>query len=388
MDTCSYDDVITKFKSHCMPKKNLTVERHNFLTRSQKDAESIEEFVTALKNLSLSCDLGDLRETLVRDMFIAGLNINNRGIKEKLLQEDCLTLEKAIQIAKSVEITQQQAQQLTKKSEAMVQRIKRMGQESKGYEKFKKSQTGMSTAAQGKPQQSDNISLKKCKKCGQIHKYKCPAATVQCHTFSSNGMSPDQKKVNAILDLPVPTCAGDIKRFLGMVNYLSQYIENLAEKTSNLRLLLRKNISFHWSDSHQKEFDLLKDTITKAPVLKYFDRKSPLTLSVDSSKNAVGAVILQENRWYKVGIDFFSYCNITYLLVVDSGIKLELISFPIITPMSCTNAKETITSLKSIFSRHGIPLTIVSDNGPPFTSEQFKLFTKDWDIIHVTSSPR
>ncbi|KAK9729905.1 hypothetical protein QE152_g15711 [Popillia japonica] len=112
------------------------------------DAESIEEFVTALKNLSLSCDLGDLRETLVRDMFIAGLNINNRGIKEKLLQEDCLTLEKAIQIAKSVEITQQQAQQLTKKSEAMVQRIKRMGQESKGYEKFKKSQTGMSTAAQ------------------------------------------------------------------------------------------------------------------------------------------------------------------------------------------------------------------------------------------------
>ncbi|KAK9687511.1 hypothetical protein QE152_g36200 [Popillia japonica] len=132
------------------------------------------------KNLSLSCDLGDLRETLVRDMFIAGLNINNRGIKEKLLQEDCLTLEKAIQIAKSVEITQQQAQQLTKKSEAMVQRIKRMGQESKGYEKFKKSQTGMSTAAQGKPQQSDNISLKKCKKCGQIHKYKCPAATVQC----------------------------------------------------------------------------------------------------------------------------------------------------------------------------------------------------------------
>ncbi|KAK9710189.1 hypothetical protein QE152_g26162 [Popillia japonica] len=27
MDTCSYDDVITKFKSHCMPKKNLTVER-------------------------------------------------------------------------------------------------------------------------------------------------------------------------------------------------------------------------------------------------------------------------------------------------------------------------------------------------------------------------
>lgn len=46
-----------------------------------------------------------------------------------------------------------------------------------------------------------------------------------------------------------------------------------------------------------------------------------------------------------------------------------------------------ITQLKSIFSRHGIPEQLISDNGPPFNSESLKNFCSDWEIEHVTSSP-
>lgn len=50
-------------------------------------------------------------------------------------------------------------------------------------------------------------------------------------------------------------------------------------------------------------------------------------------------------------------------------------------------SSSVITELKSIFSRHGIPIILISDNGPPFNSAEFKEFCKEWDVQHVFSSP-
>ena len=55
--------------------------------------------------------------------------------------------------------------------------------------------------------------------------------------------------------------------------------------------------------------------------------------------------------------------------------------------MSSTTSIRVITVLKSWFSRHGIPSTVISDNGPPFNSEDFKAFSSEWDFHHITSSP-
>ena len=43
--------------------------------------------------------------------------------------------------------------------------------------------------------------------------------------------------------------------------------------------------------------------------------------------------------------------------------------------------------LKELFSEHGIPETIRSDNGPQFASHQFTKFTEEWNFDHITSSP-
>lgn len=116
------------------------------------------------------------------------------------------------------------------------------------------------------------------------------------HIFSANGMCPDPRKVSAICQLESPKNVSDLKRFLGMVNYLGTYIDNLSDKTTSLRQLLKKNNSFYWDTAHQREFDSLKEIISKTPVLTYFDPSCPLTLSVDSSQFAVGAVILQNKK--------------------------------------------------------------------------------------------
>jgi len=49
-----------------------------------------------------------------------------------------------------------------------------------------------------------------------------------------------------------------------------------------------------------------------------------------------------------------------------------------------TRSKTVINKLKHQFARHGIPDTLVSDNGPQYSSDEFKTFTSAWQIEYVT----
>ncbi|CAB3232298.1 unnamed protein product [Arctia plantaginis] len=55
-------------------------------------------------------------------------------------------------------------------------------------------------------------------------------------------------------------------------------------------------------------------------------------------------------------------------------------------PQSMT-AYSVINSLKDIFSRQGIPNTVMSDCGPQFTASEFRQFAHEWNFTHETSSP-
>lgn len=84
--------------------------------------------------------------------------------------------------------------------------------------------------------------------------------------------------------------------------------------------------------------------------------------------------------WEVVGTDLFQFNRKTYLIVIDYFSKF--IETGIVEKL---DAIHTINLLKSIFARHGIPKVIPSDNGTNYSSEQFKVFAKSWNIKHVTS---
>ena len=54
-------------------------------------------------------------------------------------------------------------------------------------------------------------------------------------------------------------------------------------------------------------------------------------------------------------------------------------------PVSSTSAEVTITKLQMLFATHGIPDHIVSNNGLEFVCEEFRKFTSDNGIMHITS---
>ncbi|XP_047037910.1 uncharacterized protein K02A2.6-like isoform X1 [Helicoverpa zea] len=116
------------------------------------------------------------------------------------------------------------------------------------------------------------------------------------YVFSKDGARVDQEKVKAIVNMPTPQNVKELQRILGMINYLGPFISNLSEKTQILRNLLKKDAVWSWDENHNKCLKSLIDEITKSPVLAHYNPNIPLVLSVDSSKSALGAVILQNNK--------------------------------------------------------------------------------------------
>lgn len=89
-----------------------------------------------------------------------------------------------------------------------------------------------------------------------------------------------------------------------------------------------------------------------------------------------------ERPWEKLGADIFEYKNKDYLIVVDYFSK-----YPELCQMKDKTAKTVIQHMKAIFSRHGIPDELVSDN-MPFSSRDFHAFAREWGFVVTTSSPR
>ena len=87
--------------------------------------------------------------------------------------------------------------------------------------------------------------------------------------------------------------------------------------------------------------------------------------------------------WEKVAVDLFELQGSTYLLLVD-----YFTNFAEIEPLTRFTAPHVIAVLTAQFARYGLPETLFSDNGPPFSSDEFRSFVLELDIRHVTSSPR
>ena len=88
--------------------------------------------------------------------------------------------------------------------------------------------------------------------------------------------------------------------------------------------------------------------------------------------------------WETVGTDLFELDQFKYLIVADYYSK-----YPIVKklPNHCPSSV-IVSVMKQLFAEHGIPSKVISDNGPHYSSSQFKQFAEQWGFNHVTSSPR
>ena len=85
--------------------------------------------------------------------------------------------------------------------------------------------------------------------------------------------------------------------------------------------------------------------------------------------------------WSKVGTDLFALHNKDYLIVADYNTK-----FFEVTELPNTLASTVVYKTKNVFARFGILKTVINHNRPQFTSEEYKIFSQQWDFTHNTTS--
>lgn len=78
--------------------------------RVQQNTKSVDQYVTQLKSLANSCEFGNLKDSLIRNRLICG--IKNSHVREKLLQDNDLNLQKAIEICRAAEVSSEQSKKI------------------------------------------------------------------------------------------------------------------------------------------------------------------------------------------------------------------------------------------------------------------------------------
>jgi transposase InsO family protein len=110
---------------------------------------------------------------------------------------------------------------------------------------------------------------------------------------SREGVEVTDDRRQGLRDLPVPTSARQVRSFLGVVNFLRDFVPNFAVVTKPLARLTSSRQHFEWTPEAQSAFDNIRSAILKAPILYHMRPDLRTILRTDASSLGVGAVLLQ-----------------------------------------------------------------------------------------------
>ncbi|GBG81281.1 hypothetical protein CBR_g31956 [Chara braunii] len=112
------------------------------------------------------------------------------------------------------------------------------------------------------------------------------------HYVSDQGLHMDDAKIAAFEEWPTPTSAKQLRSFLGLTSYYSNFIRGYARYSYVLTsTLFQKNPPWAWTPLHEDAFRPLKKAVTCTPVLHLPDFDRPFILTTDALDFAVGAVL-------------------------------------------------------------------------------------------------
>ncbi|KAG4042552.1 hypothetical protein PC123_g21957 [Phytophthora cactorum] len=114
--------------------------------------------------------------------------------------------------------------------------------------------------------------------------------------FVSNvGVRADPEKVKAVAAWPTPRSQKDLRKWLGLANYLHQYSAGYAGLARPLSELLKKDSDWRWERQHQDAFESIKASLHQAPILALLDETKPFSVVCDVSDYAIGCALLQND---------------------------------------------------------------------------------------------
>ena len=144
-----------------------------------------------------------------------------------------------------------------------------------------------------------------------INKSKCVFGVSELeylgHLVTTDGIRPLTSCVEAIQQFSTPQTRGELKRFLGMINYYHRFLPGIAPVLAPLHVVSAgRGKDITWTPQCQKSFDEAKTALSNVTLLHHPRSDAKTSITVDASESAIGAQleIFQKGLW--VTIAFFS----------------------------------------------------------------------------------
>ena len=111
--------------------------------------------------------------------------------------------------------------------------------------------------------------LNKCREIGlKLNPEECTFGATEVpffsHTVSSSGLHAYPKKIQSIVIMPLPSDKTQLNSFIGMCNYLMNYLPHLIDIILPLRGLAKKITEFTWNRTYDNAFNSAKEHIKNA----------------------------------------------------------------------------------------------------------------------------
>ena len=123
--------------------------------------------------------------------------------------------------------------------------------------------------------------------------------------------------------MPKPRSPKEIKQFLGLTSYYRKFIPQFSDMARPLTKLLAHVCKFVWNNQCDISFQMLKDTLFSAPILKYPETTKPYMLYTDASKSGWAGVLTQNHTSMVNGKEITMDHPVSYISGLFHGSQLN-----------------------------------------------------------------
>jgi len=119
------------------------------------------------------------------------------------------------------------------------------------------------------------------------------------HVITTDGVKPDPRKLQALIDWPFPTTVKQLQGFLGLSNYFRKIAPNYSRVSAPLHDLTKKGIDFAQQSQlpiYRFTFERIKQIMAEQPILALPNPDLPYELISDASITGCGAVLVQNGH--------------------------------------------------------------------------------------------
>lgn len=130
------------------------------------------------------------------------------------------------------------------------------------------------------------VSWEKCQFCRPDMKY-------LGYVVDQRGLRVDPDKVKAMLELPRPKSATEVRRVVGSFSWYRRFVPEFSSIVAPITALTRKNQKFVWTEECEKSFMKIKELLVAAPILSCPDYTKEFVLQTNASGYGIAAVLTQ-----------------------------------------------------------------------------------------------